>query len=177
MRTTALLLAAAAASLGACGEPIRDDHFANDTGPVAVPPPAPMQADARPVRIGELGPNFDACAAAGTTRRIAPGATLAVRAAPFDAAAETGAVREGGRFFICSRSLDQKWFGIVYDEGGTLAGSCGVAAPAAQRRDYDGPCKSGWVNGASVKFIAGEAPATPQAAAPAAEGVNTQVSN
>lgn len=105
----------------------------------------------RPVRIGELGPSFAACAAGATTRAAA--GALAVRAAPFEAARETGRVPPGARFRICSRSLDQKWFGIVYDAGGGDLESCGVSRPVPARRDYDGPCASGWVASAGVKLV------------------------
>jgi hypothetical protein len=121
--------------------------------------------ESRPVRVGEHGANFRACSAAGTTRGLKAGEALPVRSAPFENAEETGGVASGGRFFICGRSLDQKWFGIVYDESGALAERCGVSEPVARRRDYEGPCRSGWVQSAFVKLIAGEepAPASPQA--------------
>jgi hypothetical protein len=105
------------------------------------------------VRIGESGPSFAACSARATTRNRSPEATFAVRAAPYQAAQETGRLPAGAAFFICSRSLDQKWFGIVYDEGGTLADRCGVSAPVPARRDYMGPCRSGWVSSAFVKLV------------------------
>lgn len=137
-----------------CGEPVRDDHFANDVASERIPSP-PVSTEAVPVRIGDLGANFDACAAAGTTRHLAADKRLPVRAAAFDTAAETGSVAAGSRFFICTRSHDQKWMGIVYDEDGTLADRCGVSAPVTPRRDYAGPCRSGWVSSAFVRLIAG----------------------
>ena len=162
MRRALLLLVLAMAS---CGEPATianraaggDGNTAADT----------VTAAARPVRIGELGPNFAACSAAGTTRNLKAGEALPVRWAPFDNARETGSVPAGTRFFICTRSHDQKWFGIVFDDGGTLAERCGVAEPVTRRRDYDGPCRSGWVQSAFVKVIAGDEPAP---AGPASEG-------
>jgi hypothetical protein len=45
--------------------------------------------------------------------------------------------------------------GIVYEEAGTLSPTCGVSSPVTSRRDYDGPCRSGWVSSAFVKLIAG----------------------
>jgi hypothetical protein len=141
-------------ALAACGEPVADDHYANRASGAreASPPPA---TEAVPVRVGELGPNFDACTAVGTTRNLEPGAALNVRSAPFDSAAESGAIAAGGRFFICTRSHDQKWFGIVYDESGALGPRCGVSAPLAARRAYEGPCRSGWVASPFVKLISG----------------------
>lgn len=150
-RALPLLIAVA---LTGCGEPIRDDHFANDVDSER-PVSAPVSTDAVAVRVGELGPSFAACSGAGTTRNLVAGTALPVRAAPFDSAAATGEIAAGARFFVCARSLDQRWLGVVYEEGGTLAESCGVNAPAAARRDYDGPCHSGWVASAFVKLVAG----------------------
>ncbi|HEY0446349.1 MAG TPA: hypothetical protein VGD19_07825 [Allosphingosinicella sp.] len=114
---------------------------------------SPLESAIRPVRIGELGPNFAACSASGTTRRGAPGAgALAVRAAPYEAAGETDRLPAGASFFVCSRSLDQKWFGIVYDDGGTASERCAVSRPVPARRDYRGLCRSGWVASAFVKL-------------------------
>ena len=143
--------------LPACGEPA---VVANRGAETAVNVSADtVTAAARPVRIGELGPNFAACSAAGTTRNLKSGEALPVREAPFENAQESGSVPGGARFFICTRSLDQKWFGIVADEGGTLAERCGVSEPVTGRRDYEGPCRSGWVQSAFVKVIAGGEPA------------------
>lgn len=142
--------------LAGCGEGVKDDHFANDVQAERVES-APVQTESAPVRVGELGPNFDACAAAGTTRHldVAAGDKLPVRAAPFDTAAEAGAVAAGARFFVCTRSHDQRWLGIVYDESGALSPGCGVSRPLNARRAYEGPCRSGWVSSAFVKLIAG----------------------
>ncbi|HEX8513639.1 MAG TPA: hypothetical protein VF688_11110 [Allosphingosinicella sp.] len=156
--------------LSACGEPATvADRAARDND--AAPAAAVVTPESRPVRIGELGANFRACSAAGTPRNLKAGEALPVRSSPFDNAGETGSVAGNARFFICTRSHDQKWFGIVFDEGGSLAQRCGVLEPVTRRRDYDGPCRSGWVQSAFVKVIAGEGPtpATP------AEGGNVSV--
>ena len=150
------ILLVVALSLAGCGEAVKDDHFANDvkqerTAPASAQPPAV------PVRIGELGPNFNACNAAGTSRHLDPaaGERLQVRAAPFDTAAETGAIPARARFFICARSHDQRWLGVVYDEAGALSQACGVSRPIASRRGYEGPCRPGWISSAFVRQIAG----------------------
>jgi hypothetical protein len=155
-----LLLLLPLAALAGCGEPIADDHFSNNSvdggaGPAAADVTTTV---AVPVRVGDYGLGLDACPWAGTTRRIEPGAGLPVRAAPSDTGAEAGSVPAGASFFVCARSLDQKWLGIVYDEGGALAARCGVASPVAARA-YRGPCRSGWVSSAFVKMIAGDLPA------------------
>jgi hypothetical protein len=141
--------------LAGCGEAVRDDHFAADRN-VAAPAdaPVPLEQPAVPVRIGELGSSFDACGTLGTTRNIAAGGTLAVRAAPFDAAQEDGGIAADARFFVCARSHDQKWLGVVFPQDGDLA-ACGVSSPVPARRDYAGPCESGWVPAPFVKLVAG----------------------
>ena len=164
-----------ALGLASCGKGVHEDEFANRAEPVEAEASG-LVPGAVPVRIGDLGPNFAACSGAGTTRHIAAGAKLAVRSAPFEAAAEIGGVAAGARFFVCTRSLNQKWMGIVYQEGGALAESCGVSEPVTSRRAYDGPCKSGWVSSALVKLVAGEAePAANQAAAAPAVSVAPEV--
>jgi hypothetical protein len=155
--------------LAACGEPVPNGNAGadNEDAPDVVTP-EPVA-----VRVGELGPNFAACGAAGTTRHLEAGEALPVRSAPFDNAGQTGAVHAGGQFYVCTRSLDQKWFGIVYDQAGSLGERCGVADPVARRQDYAGPCASGWVTSALVKMIAGNAVpqgASDEVAAPAAAG-------
>jgi hypothetical protein len=139
--------------LPGCGEAIKDDHFANTIQQDA-PAAAQLAPEAVPVRIGELGPSFAACNGAGTTRHLAAGAALPVRAAPFDTAAQSGAVAAGARFFVCTRSHDQRWLGIVYDPSGALEPRCGVSSPAPRRANYAGPCRSGWIAAAFVKLVA-----------------------
>ncbi|HEX8480765.1 MAG TPA: hypothetical protein VF650_02545 [Allosphingosinicella sp.] len=144
--------------LSACGDPAVVADRTAEQSPAAADPGI-RTPQSRPVRIGEHGANFRACSSTGTTRGLKTGEALPVRSAPFENAAVTGSVAFGARVFICGRSLDQKWFGIVFDEGGSLAERCGVSEPVARRRDYEGPCRSGWVQSAFVKLIAGEAPA------------------
>ena len=160
MRTLVLFAALAPFALSGCGEPVRDDHYANDarTQAAPTPPRRPPAKQEVPVRVGEMGPNFDACSGAGTTRHVEAGAVLPVRAAPFDDAAETGGIAAGQRFFVCTRSHNQKWLAVVYDDSGTLAERCGVSSPWTKRSNYAGPCRSGWVVSAFVRLVAGEAP-------------------
>jgi hypothetical protein len=151
-----LFVSSLAVALSGCGEAVKDDHFAKELKTERTDPD-PANPGTVPVRIGELGANFNACNAAGTSRHIdsASGERLQVRAAPFEAAEETGFIPAGARFFICSRSHDQRWLGVVYEEAGTLAPVCSVSRPITARRNYEGPCRSGWVAAAFVKQIAG----------------------
>src|SRR5436309_3222113 len=84
MRRLFLSLTLAAA---ACGQPVPKGNGAAEeniaVSDVVTPEPTP-------VAVGELGPSFDACSAAGTTSHVEAGDKLPVRAAPFDNAAETG---------------------------------------------------------------------------------------
>ncbi|MEA3008685.1 MAG: hypothetical protein QOJ91_377 [Sphingomonadales bacterium] len=155
-------------ALSACGQPA---PVANRSADVEAAPEAPVVTpESQPVRIGDYGANFRACGAAGTPRNLKAGEALPVRFAPFENAGLTGSVAARAQFFVCTRSFDQKWFGIVYDEGGTLAERCGVSEPVSGPRAYAGPCRSGWVESAFVKVIAGEEPAP--AARPDAENVS-----
>lgn len=162
MRKCVLILSVLA--LSGCGDPIA---VTNSAEPAENQAADAITPGTRAVRIGELGPNFAACTAAGVTRNLSPGETLPARAAPFENAEVQGAVAGGAKFFICTRTLDQKWFGIVYDEAGKLAESCGVSDPVTRKRDYEGPCRTGWVQSAFVKVIAGNDRALP---APAENG-------
>ncbi len=154
MRASLAALALALVLAG-CGEAVKDDHFAADVNSGSHAAASPVVPGAVAIRIGELGPSFDACGGAATTRHLDAGEHLPVRAAPFDVSAETGRIAAGTRFFICSRSHDQRWLGIVYDPTGALSEACGVSRPVTSRRAYEGPCRSGWVASAFVKQIAG----------------------
>lgn len=117
---------------------------------------------ARPVTIGEDGPRFAACAATGVVR----GKAVAVRAAPFQEARPTGQLSDGAVLRICTRSLDQRWLGIVIlsatapepDHAADLPlprvePDCGLGDPVDRRRAYTGPCQSGWVSSAQVQMV------------------------
>lgn len=146
-------VAIALSALAGCGDRSVPDERSASTVPVRAETAA--IAFATPVRVGEAGAAFDACQAAGTPRNIDAAGALPVRAAPFDTAASTGSIMGGARFFVCARSIDQRWMGIVFEPGGTLAPGCGVSAPVPRRAVYAGPCASGWVSSAAVRLVAG----------------------
>lgn len=116
----------------------------------------------RAVTIGEDGPRLDACGALGLVTRSGSGG-LALLAAPFADAREVGRLAEGTRAHVCTRSIDQKWLGVVVvpapdgsaDKGTAPVVDCGVASPVDSKRAYAGPCASGWVASAYVRLIAG----------------------
>ena len=112
----------------------------------------------RPVAIGEDGPRLDACGAMGQVVRVGSSG-LVMRAAPFAEAQEVARLAEGSRAYVCTRSLDQKWLGIVVappspDDAADNV-DCGVSGPVDRKQPYDGPCLSGWVSSASIRLVAG----------------------
>ncbi|GAA0738856.1 hypothetical protein [Sphingomonas japonica] len=105
------------------------------------------------VRIGESGPAFDACAIRAVVTE-AGDATVPVRAAPFDEGGETVRVANGTRLYVCTRSIDQRWLGVVVVPGTESTDDCGLQARVERPRSYDGPCISGWVPRALVRLTA-----------------------
>lgn len=132
---------------------------------------------ARAVNIGEGGTRFAACQGRGRVGNLR-GGTLPLRDAPFDDAKQIGELTEDTHVFICTRSLDQQWLGVVVaSEDGMkpvdapiAAGEsaepapdaaapasridCGVTAPVRGKRPYAGPCQSGWVENTFVAVVA-----------------------
>jgi hypothetical protein len=158
MKAQRMLALAVLLLVSGCGDRVPRDQ----AGGGSTTPPIDRGADdptvlgnvVQPVRVGELGPSFAACAARGETRaRAVP---VPVRAGPFEAGETIDRLGEGAEFFICSRTLDQRWFGIVYDEGGRASTRCGVDRPSTQRRPYQGPCVAGWVPSEMTALVSGE---------------------
>jgi hypothetical protein len=139
-----LLLAACSGSGG----------FGNDTNMYDTTTTAPRPG-VQPVQIGEGGSAFQACAGVGEVVNLSPGgeAYLPLKAAPFAEADEVARLGPGTRVFRCTRSLDQRWQGVVVPPAD--GSDCGVAAPIASARPYAGPCKSGWALTGFIRPIAG----------------------
>lgn len=143
-----LLLAACSDSTG----------MGNDLAAMAQEPVVePMRPGIRPVRIGEAGPGFKACAYTGRVVNIAADGetSLPVRAAPFVEADEVLRLPEGALLYSCGRSLDQRWQAVVVPPAEAPTTDCGVTVAVASARDYAGPCKSGWAASAFVQLVAG----------------------
>ncbi|HEX7782331.1 MAG TPA: hypothetical protein VF509_05960 [Sphingobium sp.] len=120
---------------------------------------------ARPVTIGEDGPRLDACGAMGVARGPGTDGALDMRAAPFAAARRLAVLAEGRRVHVCTRSIDQRWLGVVVQPvtlqspadnaaEAPKAVDCGVSRPVEAKRAYDGPCESGWVSSAFIRLVA-----------------------
>lgn len=142
-----------------CGEPasVNESSQGSTTPPYVRPDsdPSLLANMVQPVRIGELGPSFAACNGRGATRERGGAEPVPVRAAPYEQGEQIASLAPGSEFFICSRSNDQRWFGIVYDEGGQASERCGVSAAIDERRIYRGPCAAGWVPSAAVRLVSG----------------------
>lgn len=122
-----------------------------------VMPEARMEAaQQRPVTVGEDGPRFPACSGQGQASgpRAVP-----VRAAPFANATITGQMAAGTRALVCTRSIDQKWLGVVIPPAADPADNaaapvdCGVGDPVDRKQPYDGPCLSGWVSSVAIRLV------------------------
>lgn len=134
-------------------------QFADDARPIeteAEPiPTTRFAADPRPVQVGLDGPNFDACGSYGEIRGLNPDGDnfLSVRAAPTTQADELDRLTTGTGVSLCETSGN--WIGIVYDQAGVAGVDCETGSPVPDVRDYDGPCRSGWVSQRFVELIAG----------------------
>jgi hypothetical protein len=153
-----LLLFVLAAAAAAC-DPHQPAPSQGSTTPAyeRVAEDSTLDPGERPVTIGELGPNFPACYAMARFRDrvVTEDEAIAVRSAPSEQARETARLPASGQFFICTRSHDQRWFAVVWHEAEGASRSCGVSQPVTSRRDYEGPCNSGWIPSAVVRLESG----------------------
>ncbi len=126
----------------------------NTEGSVPVVDPK-FGIDPRPVRIGFDGPEMDACGGYGEIKELNPDGDnfLTVRAAPTTDADELDRLTSGTGISICETA--DGWIGIVYEGSGAAGTGCGVGSPVPRMREYDGVCRSGWVNQRFVELIAG----------------------
>ena len=153
MQLSPALLLMLCVAIAGCSKPIREDP--DEPSPVIEPIDRTANVSERPVRIGFDGPRFDACAAFGMVTNIgsAEDARLTVRSAPAGTAEEVDALPAGAGVAMCQRVGG--WVGIVYAPEGIDSAGCGTGSPVATVRDYEGPCRSGWVRDDYLKLIAG----------------------
>lgn len=146
-----LLLPMLMLSLSACNG---HDKPAADSPGTNVDTPTTLNPGAQPVTVGENGAGVAACIARGRVVNLSPGGQpyLPVRAAPFAEAIETARLTNGARVFVCSRSINQAWRGIIIPPADHPDADCGVTAPIASAQPYAGPCQSGWVANAFLEL-------------------------
>ncbi|WP_260482440.1 hypothetical protein [Sphingomicrobium flavum] len=108
-------------------------------------------APAKPVMFGGEA-DFDAC---GSFGRIAEGQAVTVRSADDASADAVATLQPGHGVAVCDQDDGNIWYGIVFDPAAPDSPDCGTGTPVAERRAYDGVCKSGWVKSESVEQFAG----------------------
>ena len=134
------LLIALTASLAACSQP----QPPADNAPVVAGEPLATRA----VMIGTEGPSLPACSsvssvkAGGTDVYWAPGETRAVKAK----------LAGGSNVSLCEAADNDAWFGVVFAAPGTDADMCGIGKSVANAREYQGPCRWGWIKGGTVQL-------------------------
>lgn len=101
----------------------------------------------RPVMVGRNGRNVNACGATATPA----GERLTVHWST-DAAAPAKATVSGS-LFVCQ--ADGQWSGVVFPATGQSASDCRVSLPVTSPREYQGPCRWGWVKTSDLVVTAG----------------------
>ena len=128
------------ASLAACSQPAPPA----DNAPALAGEPLATRA----VMIGTEGPSLPACSSisrvkdGGTDVYWAPGETRAVKAK----------VAGGAKVSVCEATDDDAWFGIVFAPAGMDPDLCGVGRSVPNAREYQGPCRWGWIRGGTVQL-------------------------
>lgn len=139
-RSTLSLLLLSAVPLAGCSQPAPPA----DNAPVVAGAPLATRA----VMIGTEGPSLPACSSisrvkdGGTDVFWAPGETRAVKAK----------LAGGVRVSVCEATDDDAWFGVVFNAPGTDPDMCGVAKSVTSAREYQGPCRWGWIRGGTVRL-------------------------
>lgn len=135
-------------------------------------PAEPSAPVAHAVRIGRDGPHASACDRIGRVANLPGGSGdfLAVREAPAAAAKRIDKLTDDAPFFVCDRSGDGAWRGIVYLGDGTLPSDdrCGLADSVGSVRPYSGACLTGWVSARYVDESGAQDSDEPYVAQPAA---------
>ncbi|MFN7028288.1 MAG: hypothetical protein ACK4PC_02875 [Sphingopyxis sp.] len=139
-RTSLPLAALLTLALGACSQPAPPAENA----PAVAGEPLAVRA----VMIGTEGPSLPACSSisrvksGGTDVFWAPGETRAVKAK----------LAGGTNVSLCEAADNDAWFGIVFAAPGTDPDMCGVGKSVANAREYQGPCRWGWIRGGTVQL-------------------------
>lgn len=139
-RSALPLLGLLTVSLAACSQPPPPA----DNAPVVAGEPLATRA----VMIGTEGPSLPACSsvssvkAGGTDVYWAPGETRAVKAK----------LAGGANVSLCEAAENDAWFGVVFAAPGTDADLCGIGKSVPNAREYQGPCRWGWIKGGTVQL-------------------------
>jgi hypothetical protein len=127
-------------ALAACSQPAPPA----DNAPAVAGEPLATRA----VMIGTEGPSLPACSSVsrvkdgGTDVYWAPGETRAVKAK----------LAGGARVSLCEATDDDAWFGVVFPPSGQDDTLCGIGKSVRNAREYQGPCRWGWIKGGTVRL-------------------------
>jgi hypothetical protein len=115
-------------------------------------------ATAKPVMIGTLGPEMDACNNMAWIFGVKPKGDgfVAVRSAPGIKEKMIDKLLLKQVVYLCDENKSGLWYGIVYqpnDYDGN--GDCKFEVPVNKPKPYKGPCRSGWVSKKYIEIIAG----------------------
>ncbi|NJS15509.1 MAG: hypothetical protein HC788_14060 [Sphingopyxis sp.] len=102
----------------------------------------------RAVNIGSEGPRLPACPS--VSRVVAAGTN--VYWAPEEIRVPKAKLPGGTRVALCEASDDDRWFGVVFAGPDTEMDLCGVGRPVQAAREYQGPCRWGWIKGGTVEL-------------------------
>ena len=103
-----------------------------------------MPIENRVVMIGKSGPTKAACAFTATPRA----ATLTVHWSTNASAPPKTSVT--GQVAVCDS--DGEWTGIIFPTPESELDSCNIAGGVPAPREYQGPCRWGWVRTAEIKL-------------------------
>jgi hypothetical protein len=101
---------------------------------------------ARAVTVGQGGRQAGACPATARART----GKLAVRWSNSEAGPIKAEVE--GDVWVCQ--ADGDWSGVIFPAFGQETDDCMVSAPASGAREYQGPCRWGWVRTADLAVAA-----------------------
>lgn len=103
-----------------------------------------------PVQVGGYADD-DACLAVG---KIIQG-PVAVHAGPSPKAEVVDTLADRSFVWMCDTSGEGSWIGILFSHRRDGRLSCGVSGTIPVRKDYDGPCREGWVPAEAIVAYAG----------------------
>lgn len=158
MSIKAAVIISAALLLAGCAERIGDGSEASapaESAAIGSDEANTATNNTRPVQIGFDGPRFDACAGYGEVKPLNPNGDnfLSVRSAPTIEAEEIDRLPSGTGLAMCQQVGD--WIGVVYAPSDDSEAQCGTGSPVGRVMNYEGPCKSGWVDENFIALVAG----------------------
>ena len=135
-------LLAACGSADPAANPQVDDAFHGQVVDGALQPVA-----ARVVMVGNDGREADACGA------LAAPASGALTVHWSNSANSPTKAQLSGDVWACQ--TDGAWTGVIFPADGQSTSDCNVGSPVNTPREYQGPCRWGWVESNKITITAG----------------------